>query len=495
MEQLSNQVIDGTLGFASFNRLALEIETCITQLQSLTASKTNQLVQSVIILGSLNFSIASGTANAIVLSPIIGIEGPFSLIHGYTHRFRPTATNTGAVTVNLASLGANALTLEDGTALSGGELSTNKDAWIRWNNTNTRWQLINTGTSGSSSVFSVPNNLVVNSDFKIWQHGEQFDSVTPLGSPGNNDASYTADQWILLSDGNDIIDVTRVTDDADLANDAESAISLDVQVANTKFGLLQIIESKKVIPIRGSNLSFRFEIRNDLAGDLTDMRAYLIEWTGTADAPTKDPISTWNGATVLPTLATNWAYMSSSEIQITGLDGNWTIFSDPTATIGASANNIGILFISHDSSFNTSNRIHITNVSVKRSGDVGYSPNPEEVDLLQCQRFYWKTFPLAVVAGQSQGFAGAIYSRTFDYANVVGELSEWVAFPAEMVFAPTVTTFNPTQANANWRRSDDGADKGAGTTGISVKGVQIGGSAAASTNATYALQLEADSRF
>ena len=53
------------------------------------------------------------------------------------------------------------------------------------------------------------NNALINGDMVIWQRGTSIVSdSTPVV---NDDDTYICDRWILLSDGDDIVDVTRST--------------------------------------------------------------------------------------------------------------------------------------------------------------------------------------------------------------------------------------------------------------------------------------------
>ena len=81
-------------------------------------------------------------------------------------------------------------------------------------------------------------NALINGQFAIAQRGTSFTS----GS--NDDTDYTLDRWKLFSDGNDVVDVTQET--STVPTNRQTAIALDVETANKKFGIAQIIEQKEV---------------------------------------------------------------------------------------------------------------------------------------------------------------------------------------------------------------------------------------------------------
>lgn len=67
--------------------------------------------------------------------------------------------------------------------------------------------------SGIASVNTGPlagfRNHLINGAMMVAQRGTSFTSTT---TPANNDDTYLLDRWILLSDGNDIVDVTQATE-------------------------------------------------------------------------------------------------------------------------------------------------------------------------------------------------------------------------------------------------------------------------------------------
>lgn len=86
-----------------------------------------------------------------------------------------------------------------------------------------------------------------------------------------------------------------------------------------------------------------------------------------------------------------------------------------------------------------------------------YKPADIQRELAKAQRYYAKTFPQGTAVSQAVGsFTGSI-SSDVAYANAAIVIGAWT-FHERMRAAPTVTTYNPTQANTNWRRNDNAAD-------------------------------------
>lgn len=156
----------------------------------------------------------------------------------------------------------------------------------------------------------MPNrNVLLNGCARVWQMGTSFTSAT---TPANNDDTYLADQVILLSDGNDIIDFSQeltVKPDG-----AYASFKLDVETANKKFGLLFPVEARDAARFIGGNMVASFEARKGGSNATAEtLRAAIISWQGTADAITSDVVSAWEAAGTNPTLAANWTYETTPQ--------------------------------------------------------------------------------------------------------------------------------------------------------------------------------------
>jgi hypothetical protein len=92
--------------------------------------------------------------------------------------------------------------------------------------------------------------------------------------------------------------------------------------------------------------------------------------------------------------------------------------------------------------------------------EIGTTPtafkNDPALELARAQRFFRKSFPQGVVAAQNAGLAGARCGRTS--STTAGTFSLFERFDPPMIAAPTITTFNPSAANANWRDTSGGSD-------------------------------------
>lgn len=224
-------------------------------------------------------------------------------------------------------------------------------------------------------------NLLINGDFRISQRGTSF------VAGANNDDTYNLDRWTLLSDGNDIVDITQSTlHPSGLGN----SIALDVETASKKFGIVQFIETQNIYGIRGKNVTLSFYARTTGSG-LKNVKAVILSWTGTADSLTSDVVSTWNSANTTPTWAANWTAENTPSSLV--MTATWTRYS-VTANIDTAGTNNVAVFIWSDTGGNIGEFLYIADVQL----EVGSSASTFEqrsisAELALCQRYYYRVQP------------------------------------------------------------------------------------------------------
>lgn len=134
MQDLTSKITGSTYTAAEFVEFQTELGKLITN-ESIVQSggDLNQIAKalSTFVPGG-DFLTATGTEAVTVLSAVGSRQPVASLIGGMRFRFRPVGTNTGAVTVNVDTLGAKSVFHEDGGALIAGDLNGSLDATIRW---------------------------------------------------------------------------------------------------------------------------------------------------------------------------------------------------------------------------------------------------------------------------------------------------------------------------------------------------------------------------
>ena len=99
-------------------------------------------------------------------------------------------------------------------------------------------------------------NFILNGDGRIAQRTTTF---TAASTPANNDDTPLLDRWFLLSDGNDVVDMSQ--DTSVRPDGAYSSIKLLVATANKKFGIFQPLEARDAASLRGKNVTLSFQAR------------------------------------------------------------------------------------------------------------------------------------------------------------------------------------------------------------------------------------------
>lgn len=145
---LPDSITTTRFGAGEFNALATELENAVTSSDQTLApadgtgevSTQLSMAMSIYGAGGAAYHIDTGAVNAYVLNPIVPIESPPAYFDGFTVMFEPGTVNTGASTVNIASIGSKSITTTSGAALSGGEIS--GTTIIKYNLANDRFEYI-----------------------------------------------------------------------------------------------------------------------------------------------------------------------------------------------------------------------------------------------------------------------------------------------------------------------------------------------------------------
>lgn len=302
---------------------------------------------------------------------------------------------------------------------------------------------------------------LINGNFDVWQRLTTYDGAS---NPANNDGVYLADRWVLLSDGNDIVDVTRNATDVP-STMSRYSMKFVVQTANKKFGILQILETSVAKALAGQRVSLSFQAHTTNAKVIRNLRAGLLVWTSTADSPTKDVVSAWNAEGSDPTLVANWAFENTpANILISQGYDQYAIENVQLDTAGI--NNIGIFIWVDDGDAAVNDELFLSQVML----NVGYyalpfSPKSFAEELTLCQRYYEKSFAVNTAPVQNVGDSnGAVIMNALAASTAV---RGHVQFKVPKRVAPTVVTYNPDAANAQARNQSTGGDCSS-TTGASI---------------------------
>ena len=294
--------------------------------------------------------------------------------------------------------------------------------------------LIGKPTVDSAQLNFLPN-LIYNPQFEIVQRGTVTSPpFTAAHDFPNNDDVYLFDQWVHLAEGNDTADISQVA--VALTNGSLVGMQSEVETINRRFGYVQLFESMRTYPLRGKKVSLTFSA----AGTLDNVRAAVIEWTGTADSVTSDVVNAWNSAGSSPTLATSWAYCTNGNGTNNAMTTTQQEFSLENITVGSTANNLGVFIYLDDSNGALSETLILTTVQLTQNdAKMDYQTYNYNADLANCERYY-----SYLVDCNHQGDADGAASDT------MGTIS----YPRKRT-APTITLFNSTNTNCGTVGTED----------------------------------------
>jgi len=297
------------------------------------------------------------------------------------------------------------------------------------------------------SVQSLQNNLCFgNGGFEIWQRGAGASASIAVAA---SSTSYTADRWYLNTGANGASVVSAATALTNNSGLACKVLKNSGQTGTTAPIFGYPFDTETCVVLRGNKVSLSFVAKpganwSPASGTLT---YNVITGTGT---PTKQSAGYAGSVTILTgtvnltaggaaqsvgpvygTVAAGVA-VTQAEVQFT-----WT----PVGTAGADDSiTIDDVNLQIQGSLNTAPAGAYTQMNFDRV--------PYSTALLDCMQHFQKTTPYGTAPAQSAGVFGALVDVCRTTTTRVGVL--WRFVPS-LRNQPTVTTFNPSGASANWQ--------------------------------------------
>lgn len=395
------------------------------QIATLTDNKAMSLIRikSPVIQNDTIVNADVNTSAAISFSKLAALDSANILV-GNSSNVATKVAVTGDVTINntgvtsIANLAVTTGKIAD-SAINDLKLANNAVTSAKINNNAvTLSKLANPQYTGL-------RNRIINGNFSNAQRGTSF------AAGANNDDTYNLDRWYVLSDGNDVVDITRTT--TEIPAGGFSAIALDVETINKKFGIAQIIEQQNCIGLIGDNVTLTFKARVSSVAKLDNIKAAVVAWTGTADNVTSDIISTWNAEGSNPTLIANAVYENAPvNLAVTTTYATYSITANVDA---ANAKNI-IVFIWSDVDDTTlGDFLYITDVQLEPgTAATPFEVRPASEELALCQRYYYRN------TNQTDRFGVGFATTT-----AIGHFL--IPFPGTMRIAPTAVEQTGTPAD------------------------------------------------
>lgn len=282
---------------------------------------------------------------------------------------------------------------------------------------------------GVDTTLDTFRNLLINGDMQVAQRGTSFGSTT---TPANSDDTYLLDRTVLLSDGNNIVDVTQSTDAPTGFN---NSIKLEVETANKQFGILKIVEGKNCTNAIGTaKASLSFYAKMAAADDNThSLKAVVLAWDSTVDTVTSDVVSSW-GATITP--VANWTAENTAGSNT--LTTSWQRFTIEDIDVDtASAVNLAVFIYCDQTDGAIDDAVFISGIQLEAgTSTTDFEHLPYDASLARCQRYYYQVLVQGAVSIETLGGTGSYNSASYTH-------------PCQMRAVPSITvTGTFTKVNA-----------------------------------------------
>ena len=285
----------------------------------------------------------------------------------------------------------------------------------------------------TAAPFAAGKNRLINGNMAVAQRGTSFTASK------NNDDAYTLDRWYILSDTNDVIDVTRATD---VPTNGLYSIGLDVETVNKKFGIAQIIEQQNSIGLIGNTVTLSFKAKVSSTTKLDNVKAAIVAWSGTADTVTSDIISAWGVEGTNPTLIANATYENTPANL--GVTTSWASYSITAAIDTASTKNILVFIWSDVTDTTLGDFLYVTDVQLEAgSTATGFqtATGTLQGELAACERYYEKSYPTGTTPGANTGNQSFVSSGQM-VAATTGNLGAYTPFRVIKRAEATVTLYD-----------------------------------------------------
>ena len=243
--------------------------------------------------------------------------------------------------------------------------------------------LKNTNTTGVPSIavpgtdYMAPANIygmknrLINGAFSINQPG-----LTSVA-----DAAYHLDQWYALTETGNV----TIAQQTDQENGQPTSLRMtQPDVTAKRMGSAQPIESINCRDLRGQAVALRARIR---CSSSQAIRWAVIEWTGTADAITRDVVSSWTSSTFTPG---NFFIATTTTVAATGsvtpAANTWTDLL-ASATISSSAKNL-IVFIWSEGTLAQNATLDLGAVQLAQGAQTPFEVRPVALELILAQKHF-----------------------------------------------------------------------------------------------------------
>jgi hypothetical protein len=253
-----------------------------------------------------------------------------------------------------------------------------------------------TGPEGSAATTG--QNVIINGGMDFFQRNTNSGN-TALSTP---DDTYCFDRWVALSQSSPVstLRFNYATGTATPPGPYRGVVMNNS--AAQRFGLLQIVEGCNSFPLRNQTVVLQALLDTNLTANFLPTRYAILEWTGVADTVTSDVVRDWTSTTYTPN-----NFFLSSNIVVAAVGSITVVAATPgqtpitlSATISAACNNL-IVFFWTESTVAQYGELDISNVDCHTGSARTWSPRPIAEELVLCQRYFEKSYPIDIKPGTS----------------------------------------------------------------------------------------------
>ena len=190
-----------------------------------------------------------------------------------------------------------------------------------------------------------------------------------------------------------------------------------------------------MVGLIGKPVTLSFKIKVTSVTKLNNIKAAIVQWTGSIDSPTRDIVSTWNAVGANPTLGTGYTYVNTTPVNL-GIGTSWTNV-EITGTVSVSAKNLTVFIWSDVTDVTLNDAILVTDVQLE-TGSVAspYDRLPIDIQLERCLRYTYGLWQTTAYAPFGIGLCTA--TNKFDTI---------LQYPVPMRITPTLGTITLSAGN------------------------------------------------
>lgn len=330
----------------------------------------------------------------------------------------------------------------------------------------------------------------------------QWGSTFSAAATGANTSNYVWDQTIVFQSVDSGFSVART---------ATGSLELTIAQNDTQVAFVQYLEQEKARELLNGRLSVNLAINKSAGGNvLGTVSLWYTDDMNLPDMASNNSIVATLDANGKPaTQNGNWTEVGRSDLgdaQFTVSASSTTQFNDiplkgwNEAGAGAASTATYFAIVVGFAEMDAAESIDVESISLT-PGSIPTRPaaQTESQALLDCQRYYWKTFEPGTAPAQNVGADTGEFRYTVTIAGSSNNYAPSIYLPSIMRIEPTVTFYNPQAANALARNLDAAGDASAtdftnGTLTQNNLSFRVAGQAGWTVGQRLGVHLVADSR-